>query len=272
MLIDQNYCPCKNYHKEFVWEKEEIIDYLWFVHSSANFQQALTNCRSATEYKNFIFTQNFIADSKVASHLYRFTVYVTGNLFCFGRGWSWKSFAISADTLRTLTNAGMPSGFMRERETSRGKFRIFEEEKMVLGNLRRWELTSIRDLARTANWFVIQVAWRFARRSGSTLFIPYPWARRVKQTGRRRRERSGTRLGDTGEDVAACGCKKERDVSLTRDFPRTINCGGAEIIRDFVAVTCDANKSLVPITYALKTGVNLKARVSSTAWEWKTRK
>lgn len=128
---------------------------------------------------------------------------------------------------------------------------------MVPGNWRRWELTSIRDLARTANWFVIQVAWRFARRSGSTLFIPYPWARRVKQTGRRRRERSRTRLGDTGEEVAAWGSKKERDVCLTRDLPRTINCGGAEIIQDFVAVTCDANKSFVPITYAL---INFRSR------------
>lgn len=42
-------------------------------------------------------------------------------------------------------------------------------------------------------------------------------------------------------------------MSLTRDLPRTINCGGAEIIQDFVAVTCDANKSFVPITYAPET-------------------
>lgn len=135
----------------------------------------------------------------------------------------------------------------RTRNVSR-KFRIFEEEKMVPGT-GGGELTSIRDLARTANWFVIQVAWRFARRSGSTLFIPYPgreeWSKLegkgASEVGRRCREKA-----------AACGSKKERDVSLTRDLLRTINCGGAEIIRDFVAVTCDANKSFVPITYALK--------------------
>lgn len=55
-----------------------------------------------------------------------------------------------------------------------------------------------------------------------------------------------------GSGAAVRGSKKERDVSLTRDLPRTINCGGAEIIRDFVAGHCDANKSFVPITYALK--------------------
>lgn len=69
----------------------------------------------------------------------------------------------------------------------------------------------------------------------------------------------------TGEN----GSKKERDVSLTRDLPRTINCGGAEIIRDFVVVTCDANKSFVPITYAHlklkpRKSANLKTCVCST--------
>lgn len=60
-----------------------------------------------------------------------------------------------------------------------------------------------------------------------------------------------------GGKQRASGSKKERDVSLTRDLPRTINCGGAKIIRDLVAMTCDANKSFVPITYAR---LNLRSR------------
>lgn len=138
------------------------------------------------------------------------------------------------------------------------KFRIFEEEKMVPESWRRRELTSIRDLARTANWFVIQVAWRFARRSGSTLFIPYPgreeWGKLEKAKARAKWD-APRRCREGKQRVS--GSKKERDVSLMRDLPRTINRGGTEIIRDFVAVTCDANKSFVPITYA---HLNLRSR------------
>lgn len=112
------------------------------------------------------------------------------------------------------------------------------------------KLTSIRDLARTANWFVIQVAWRFARRSGSTLFIPYPgreeWS---KLEGEGANEVGRATMMPRGSGGRS-GSKKERNVCLTRDLPRTINYGGVEIIQDFVAVTCDANKSFVPITYA----------------------
>lgn len=217
--------------------------------------------------------QNFIADSEVASHLYRFTVYVTGNFSTVVGAERVLQYRRHPGYIKNVDECWRAIGIHARTRNVPRKFRIFEEEKMVLGEEARADVDSWP--GSDGKLICHSGCMEVCSEVGEYIIHPLSWARRGKQTGRR--ERSGTRLGVAWRKQRASRSKKGRDVSLTRDLPRTINCGGAEIIRDFVAVTCDANKSFVPITYArlkleLLESANLKTCVCSTAREWKTRK
>jgi len=99
------------------------------------FSASINKLSFGVEYKNFA---DFIADSEVA----------LTSIYClrdrkFFLFWlllelkEFRSIGSIPDTLRMLTNAGVPSGFMRERETSRENS----------GSLRRrrwcWELEEV---------------------------------------------------------------------------------------------------------------------------------
>lgn len=133
-------------------------------------------CKFSINYSSVCGT--FIKTSK--SHCtYNIHLLFTWQIFNIcARRWKYRSGDSNiSGALKTLTNAGVSQEFMRERETSHENSGPFEETNEKMVEATKAKLTSIRDLARTANWFVIQVAWRFARRSGSTLFIPYPRGR-----------------------------------------------------------------------------------------------
>lgn len=234
------------YENLLVWEGKRLYYTFSFIQSSVSFSASINKLSFGIRIQKFYRILLLIQKS----HLYRFTVYVTGNFSVSAV--ELKEFRSIGDipgTLRTLTNAGVPSGFMRERETSR--------ENSGSLRRRRWcrKAGGGESWRRFVTWLGRQTDLSFRLHGGllggrgvhySFLILGREeWSK----LGRRRRERSGTRHGYAGEESnGRIGSKKERNVNLTRDLPHTINCGGAEIIRDFIAVTCDANKSFVPIT------------------------
>jgi len=126
---------------------------------------------------------------------------VTGNFSVSSVVGAWKEFRSIgiSNTLRTLTNAGVSSGFMRERET-------YRENSGALKRRRWWgtgSWTERRARADVDSWpgsdgelICHSGCMEVCSEVGEYIIHPLSWARRVKQTGRRRRERSGTRYGD----------------------------------------------------------------------------
>lgn len=200
---------------------------------------------------------------------------MTGNLSCFGCGWSWErvsQYQRHPGHIKNIDECWHAIGIHARTRNVPRKFRIFEEEKMVLGtgggescDVDSWPGSDGKLICHSGCMEVCSEV-------GEYIIHPLSLGEKSEANWKTEARAKWDAPRRYREEVVARGCKKERDVSLTRDFPRTINCGGPEIIRDFVAVTCDANKSFAPITYALKISGVGKSEDARLFDERKTRK